>query len=248
MVNVKLMSFPLIVMFVISLASIGTIGSSGLPFVGNYEFSELIGTREVSNTEFNMVYNYSGSLDGKDLATIYDEKSSDFPLEDTFLNPERSETIDEIKARLDTTFKQHPGHERIADKLLTEMEDYHDTNSSFVPEDPIYDILTIDPSTMEEFSEFNFYGISINSDLVFIGMFVGIITLASIIGINLFGGGLQGESVAIIVKYLIFFVLWITLSVASKDMILNFPLFGGLLYGTLTLLYVLGVVSSERGP
>ena len=80
-----------------------------------------------------------------------------------------------------------------------------------------------------------------------IGIFIVIIAVAGLIGIQAFGSGLSDQSVKIISGVMIYGGLWALVSILSMPLILLIEVFGSLIYLTLTFCYVYGVVSKLYG-
>lgn len=89
-----------------------------------------------------------------------------------------------------------------------------------------------------------------SSDVVFsidgitgaIVILIVIVTIASVIGIQILGSGLSDASVRVITAVLVYSGLWGVLSVLSGSLIFSIEVFGSVIYIVLTLFYVIGVV------
>ena len=74
-----------------------------------------------------------------------------------------------------------------------------------------------------------------------------IITLASLVGIRVLASGLSDASVKVITVATAYGGIWSVLSVLSISMIKEISLFGSLIYITLTIAYVVGIVQKHVG-
>lgn len=80
-----------------------------------------------------------------------------------------------------------------------------------------------------------------------IAIIVIIITLGALIGIQVFGSGLSGNSVRMIILAVVYISLWTTLSLFAGDMLFSIEGFGSVIYVGLTLIYTVGVIRHIGG-
>lgn len=75
-----------------------------------------------------------------------------------------------------------------------------------------------------------------------LGIVIALIGIGCVIGISIFGSGINSESVRIIMIIIAYISLWVFLSILSIDLILNIAIFGVLIYILLTIFYTVGVI------
>lgn len=75
-----------------------------------------------------------------------------------------------------------------------------------------------------------------------LGIVIALIGIGCVIGISIFGSGINSESVRIIMIIIAYISLWVFLSILSIDLILNIAIFGVLIYILLTMFYTVGVI------
>ena len=78
-------------------------------------------------------------------------------------------------------------------------------------------------------------------------IFVVIIAIAAILGIQILASGLSPQSVKFIMNAILYFVIWTLLSTMSFNLIISIAIFGTLIYITLTIAYVIGVIQKLGG-
>ena len=89
--------------------------------------------------------------------------------------------------------------------------------------------------------------IQIDPVMGLIVIFIFIIVIAALIGIQILASGLSPESVRFIMLAILYFGIWSLLSTMCLNLILNIEIFGTLIYITLTIAYVIGVVQKISG-
>jgi len=80
-----------------------------------------------------------------------------------------------------------------------------------------------------------------------IGMLVVIGVIAAIIGIQILGSGLSPESVKMIMSMTMYGGMWGVLSILSYPLLNSIEMFGAVIYITLTLAYVIGIIQKLGG-
>lgn len=80
-----------------------------------------------------------------------------------------------------------------------------------------------------------------------IALLVTIGITAGLTGIQVLGSGLNAQSVRIIILLFAYGGIWATLSILSFNLINSIELFGSILYITMTIVYVIGVVQNLSG-
>lgn len=91
-------------------------------------------------------------------------------------------------------------------------------------------------------------GFALNSSLGLIALVVGLVVVATIAGLKIFGNGISDISVDAILKGTALVTIWGVFSVLSIVMITGVPLFGPFFYMFLTVIYCLGVVNQMGHP
>ena len=78
---------------------------------------------------------------------------------------------------------------------------------------------------------------------------VTIMGISTLLGIRILGSGLSDTSVRLITILVSYVSVWLLLSIISAPLIFDIPIFGAIIYATLTLMYVIGVMRliSEGG-
>jgi len=78
-------------------------------------------------------------------------------------------------------------------------------------------------------------------------IFVVIVAIAAVLGIQILASGLSPESVRFIMNAILYFVIWTLLSTMCFNLIISIAIFGTLIYITLTIAYVIGVIQKIGG-
>ena len=78
-------------------------------------------------------------------------------------------------------------------------------------------------------------------------IFVVIIVIAAILGIQILASGLSPESVKFIMNAVLYFAIWSLLSIPCFNLIISIEIFGTLIYICLTIAYVIGVIQKIAG-
>lgn len=78
-------------------------------------------------------------------------------------------------------------------------------------------------------------------------IFILIIILAALIGIQILASGLSPESIKFIMNAVLYFGIWSLLSALCYSLIISIQIFGTLIYITLTIAYVIGVIQKLSG-
>lgn len=86
-----------------------------------------------------------------------------------------------------------------------------------------------------------------NQNLMMIAVVTGVIILAGVAGLKIFGTGESDFSISAIVKGAGYLTVWGILSLASIAIIMGIPIFGIAFYFVLTLAYAVGCIGSFGG-
>jgi len=78
-------------------------------------------------------------------------------------------------------------------------------------------------------------------------IFVVIIVIAAILGIQILASGLSPESIKFIMNAILYFGIWTLLSIPCFNLIISIEIFGTLIYISLTIAYVIGVIQKLSG-
>lgn len=81
----------------------------------------------------------------------------------------------------------------------------------------------------------------------FTATIIVIVVLASVLGIQVVGSGLSPTTVRVMVIGISYTGVWIVFSLLAEPLISSIEIFGGLLYVSLTIGYVVGVVQKIAG-
>lgn len=76
---------------------------------------------------------------------------------------------------------------------------------------------------------------------------VTVIVVASITGISIVGSGLNPQSARIIILVTAYVGLWLTLSLLAYNLIAQIEIFGGIIYVSISIAYVIGVIQKLSG-
>lgn len=76
---------------------------------------------------------------------------------------------------------------------------------------------------------------------------ITLIAVAGIVGISFLGSGLNPASTKIIILALTYTGLWVLLSTLAYSLIVSIEIFGGVIYVSITIAYVIGVIQSISG-
>jgi len=80
-----------------------------------------------------------------------------------------------------------------------------------------------------------------------IALIITITVVAGIVGINVLGSGLNPQSTKIIIIITAYIGIWSTLSILAFNLINSIEIFGSVIYISLTLTYVIGVIKKLSG-
>ncbi len=83
---------------------------------------------------------------------------------------------------------------------------------------------------------------SISGKILFISLLLGLVAFVILLSIRILGSGIAGESISIIVKLLMFIIVWFSLSGGSWSLILDITLVGKIIWSFLTFIYFFGVL------
>ncbi|GAH77536.1 unnamed protein product [marine sediment metagenome] len=78
-------------------------------------------------------------------------------------------------------------------------------------------------------------------------IFIVIIVIAGLLGIQILASGLSPESVRFIMNAILYFAIWSLLSIPCFNLIISIEIFGTLIYIVLTIAYVIGVIQKIGG-
>lgn len=80
-----------------------------------------------------------------------------------------------------------------------------------------------------------------------VGMFIIIVAIVGLLGLQLFGSGFSDYAIRVISTCIIYGGLWALVSVLSMPMVVLIEGFGAMIYVALTMGYVYGVIEKFRG-
>jgi hypothetical protein len=217
MKNINLIIIPLVIMFLLALT------------INSVIFNEDIGatfntTRTVSQTTLeNITVNSEYIWDNTTYWLSWVHKAQ-FNLVMTSL--------------LNTKFGVSQGHEAQSNNLF----DARDTKGSNLSQSEVYEIIKYNPNLVSELEPISGFGISLGSSTyLFIGLFLGAITLVAILGIRIFGSGISETSIGVIFTLVILTLLWGILSALTYNLFEEVPLgLGLIIYTIMTFMYAIG--------
>lgn len=76
---------------------------------------------------------------------------------------------------------------------------------------------------------------------------IAIIAFAIVIGIQVLGSGISPESIRIIIACTMYAGMWGILSILASPLIISIEMFGSLIYISLTIAYVIGIIQKLGG-
>lgn len=80
-----------------------------------------------------------------------------------------------------------------------------------------------------------------------IGIIITIVSIGTVAGIKVLGSGLGDESIRILTIGLSYLGIWSVLTVFSSPIIFDIPSIGGIIYGLLSLILVIGIIMELTG-
>lgn len=123
--------------------------------------------------------------------------------------------------------------------LLTTFSLYYDTSGS------------LDMRVKYEDFGKGYYGFKefdITTAIGFIGLIIGIMALAALVGLKILGSGISDVSVSTIILSTAYLAIWGVFSVLAFDLIVNqIPIIGSTFYFILTIIYTAGIIASING-
>lgn len=271
MKNESLILLPLAIMLVLSIVGVAGFGGNSLQTeegqivtVGtDNNISQFKGTREVSDTDAEYVHHGAtdrSTLDEKGASVEWVYKNFDTdtwkdtvtigyaPGTYTTTDTQFENAVLIFKKRLDETFGQSNGHKEISENILNYVEYYDNRKGELFPDtDTKFRAwLSIDPQIAEELEEVQNSQISLSSTLFYLGVMVGVIALAAVVGINVLGSGLSNASSGTIIFFVTMFMLWGLMSVGTQSIFSKIPLIGNFIYVLLTFSYSLGCILTSK--
>lgn len=107
--------------------------------------------------------------------------------------------------------------------------------------------LLINGSTSSLSTQDYTFAVNIDPTIGLLTIIIAVITLASIIGIQILGSGLSDTSIHVITVLTAYYGLWIALTVMVSGFIFQIELFGALIYMSLTIMYSIGIIQKITG-
>ena len=209
--------FPLLILFMLALVN--------FPF----DFDESVGDsfiilRNINETTLTYITTQTEIIYDNTTSVFWWVHKSDFSLEYALM--------------LNDVFGFSEGHYNQAEDIY----DLRSAKGSPLINTEIYEVIKYDPNLIQEIGELSGFGLSLgNPNMLFIGMFLGAIVIAVILGIRLFGSGISETSIGIVYKLLILFLLWGLLSTLTYDLFVEIPnSYGLIIWLVLTFIYSIG--------
>lgn len=78
-------------------------------------------------------------------------------------------------------------------------------------------------------------------------IFIVIIVIGLLLGIQVLASGLSPESIRFVMNAILYFGIWSVLSALASPLIFGIEIFGTLIYIVLTVAYVIGVIQKQTG-
>lgn len=232
-----LLVFPLFVMFMITLISIGS-------FSGNATL-DLYDTRTITDYQVSLFDNYI-----QDTYDVYGENPNEKTDGGDWSGSEAWDFVTVLTALQDSEFgndDKHNGHIGISFVMLKAMRDVYNENAVRVDENDVKSVIEIDPISFIEWQELNAGSIRLGDVLVFVGIFVGVAVLIGILGIRVFGIGIADASIKLILQTTLFLLLWTLLSIFAYGELSGIPILGPTMWIVLTFMYMGGAVLTITG-
>jgi hypothetical protein len=76
---------------------------------------------------------------------------------------------------------------------------------------------------------------------------VVIVSIAALVGIRIFGSGLSEQSVRVAIMAIVYANIWTVLSVGASPLMWSIPVFVGMIYISITIVYTVGVIQKIDG-
>lgn len=238
--KVTLLVFPLFVMFMIAVVSIGNVSDDiDLSSSANLTLS---GSRNVTDEQVSFFDNFV-----ENRYTDFGEPIWDSYFRNIFVNVTSSPLNFTERLNEEFGYEFETGHKYISSLMLTTIDEVWENSADNVDENDVRYVISRDPQGMEEWHELQAGGVDIDSIIVFVGIFVGIAIIIGIIGIRIFGIGLADTSIFFILQVTIFILLWALLSAFSYGYLSDIPVLGAITWILLTFMYMLGAVLYMTG-
>lgn len=230
--NTKLIGFPLLVMFLLTMINVGGFTSSSS--------EEIYVTRPVDNWQRDNVKSLCDNYyDG------WGENPNDWLAGGDWnafvIDAFRVDGADLLLVLFDGDISEWDGEWAIMDDMWSYMGDIYNELTVRIDDNSIERFISVDPVALREWEELNASSFRTNDTLVYIAIFFGIIVLVGIVGIRIFGTGIAEISILFIVKITMFLLLWGILSVTGGGTIADIPVIGTLVWGVFTFVYAMGV-------
>jgi len=102
----------------------------------------------------------------------------------------------------------------------------------------------VDPLLFADFGKSGGISIDLGSSLGLLGLLMGVMALAVVSGLTIFGTGTSDSSVNIVVTCTAYLAVWGVFSALTLNLLMGFDSYGWLIYFTLTIMYTLGIIQS----
>lgn len=145
-----------------------------------------------------------------------------------------------LRKSVDYSNKQH---ESMANELTRLIKD-----SEALPERAeVTAIIRLDGDIWEQLEIMEGKGFALDPNYIWIGILVGIITMALLVGVKVFDSGLSDSTVSMVVMVSSYYLVWMLLSIGSSGLIRGVPMIGLPIWVGLTFMYTLGVMGGLNG-
>jgi len=158
-----------------------------------------------------------------------------------------------LKTSLDEVFGDIDGHNTMAEILKErqiESDELSEDEYDLLTKEEVEEVVKLDPETLDKYEDIQ-SGLGstilgITSSNFFLALVIAMVGILLVMGFGLFGSGFEGRSVSLIVRFIFFFSLWSIMSIFAQPILMDIPLFGGVVWMGLTLMYTLGIVMDSE--
>lgn len=131
-------------------------------------------------------------------------------------------------------------HERMA-VILTEL--IHDSET--LPErETVFSIIRLDGDIWEQLELLEGRGFALDAQYIWIGILMGVLGLALVVGVKIFDSGLSDSTVHTVIIVSSYYLIWLLLSFGGMGLIRDIPVLGLIIWAGLTLMYTMGVMGN----
>lgn len=145
-----------------------------------------------------------------------------------------------LRKSVDYSNKQHESMANELTRLIKDSEERPERAE-------VTAIIRLDGDIWEQLEIMEGKGFALDPNYIWIGILVGIITMALLVGVKVFDSGLSDSTVSMVVMVSSYYLVWMLLSIGSSGLIRGVPMIGLPIWVGLTFMYTLGVMGNLNG-